>query len=540
MKNIVKKWKVALILVVCIGFALIMACGEISDEENSLELSNEPVERIAAKLGMDFKDLNQKEFEQIQDIALNGGTYEFGNKGVMVIPLGSPKDSGSESQADDATVDQNHPSTNYGSDTVLTAGYYSGLPTYYTFVKNSYNSIDCPSSGAEIDDAELRIYRVSMSYSTSAKACRPTSSWSESTITWSSMPSFTNCGSNSTISSGTGYEYVNAYNVVDDYCNDGYTYRGFVIKGGTSEGYSTFKSYDSGSNWVYLIIEYTICECTSGTCCDGCDYKSSSTVCDTDADCEYGCPWGTSCGDDVGERCRDRYCSGSSASCNGSLGSWKSWSVADSCSAMETCAYGDGSCNYDAGCADDDDSDDDDFVPNDDDATDDDDSVPTLDAPSNLTVDFIGQGTLGNYAELSWQDNTLLETGFELQQKQGLIWDTIASLPRNTEQTTTSGLVCGEIYKWRVRAKALMLVSPWSNIATGTMQCGDDDDSDDDTDDDDQGEDDDSTDDDDSSEDDDAVDDDDTDDDASDDDSNNGGVSNNGDDDDDNSSGCGC
>ena len=77
------------------------------------------------------------------------------------------------------------------------------------------------------------------------------------------------------------------------------------------------------------------CPCASGSCCDGCNYESSNFVCGSDADWEYGCPWGTDCGDDVGVRYRDRYCSGTSSDCNGALGSWKGWETGESCSKNE-------------------------------------------------------------------------------------------------------------------------------------------------------------------------------------------------------------
>ena len=97
------------------------------------------------------------------------------------------------------------------------------------------------------------------------------------------------------------------------------------------------------------------CECSSGPCCDGCHYRPSTYVCNTWTETDYGCPWGTDCGDNVGVRTRTnrRYCSGTSASCNGAIsyGSWSSWSVADNCSSTERCADNDPTCNYDSSCA---------------------------------------------------------------------------------------------------------------------------------------------------------------------------------------------
>ena len=92
------------------------------------------------------------------------------------------------------------------------------------------------------------------------------------------------------------------------------------------------------------------CTCSSGTCCDGCNYKPKSTICQTDADSQYGCPWGTGCGSNVGKGYRDRYCSGSSASCDGSYGSWKNWAKVDTCSSSQICMPGKSTCTNSTSC----------------------------------------------------------------------------------------------------------------------------------------------------------------------------------------------
>ncbi len=59
------------------------------------------------------------------------------------------------------------------------------------------------------------------------------------------------------------------------------------------------------------------CECSSGDCCsNGCNYDDSSTVCGSETG--YQCS-GSDCGDDHQSRDRDRYCSGSSSSCDGKM-----------------------------------------------------------------------------------------------------------------------------------------------------------------------------------------------------------------------------
>ena len=108
---------------------------------------------------------------------------------------------------------------------------------------------------------------------------------------------------------------------------------------------------DSGTYSPWTNLWYCTCECSSGVCCDGCDYKPSSTVCNQQYQTDYGCPWGTVCGDNVGVRYKHQYCSGTSSSCSGSVSNWGSWSVYDSCGDVETCADDDSSCNYEFDCS---------------------------------------------------------------------------------------------------------------------------------------------------------------------------------------------
>ncbi len=155
-----------------------------------------------------------------------------------------------------------------------------------------------------------------------------------------------------------------------------YSYQSQVVYGGNtyecSSGCSGVVTKDSSSKTaVYEMVSQP--ECTSGVCCDiatgkfkssttmcraavgNCDvaeyctgssascpadsYKSSSYVCNSKEQTEYGCPWGTTFGNDVGVRYMERRCSGDSPYCTG-LTSWGSWSVADYCSYSEYCTPG--------------------------------------------------------------------------------------------------------------------------------------------------------------------------------------------------------
>lgn len=95
--------------------------------------------------------------------------------------------------------------------------------------------------------------------------------------------------------------------------------------------------------------------CSSGPCCENGHYKPANTVCDVQFQIIYGCPWGTGCGYDVGERTRSRvrYCSGTSAQCDGKWGNWGPWTpwqVSDYCSYNEVCSVGQPSCQLSSAC----------------------------------------------------------------------------------------------------------------------------------------------------------------------------------------------
>ena len=92
------------------------------------------------------------------------------------------------------------------------------------------------------------------------------------------------------------------------------------------------------------------CECVGGECCDGCYFLPATEVCEPQAESQYDCAGGGGCGEDVRVRFRDRYCSGSSADCDGAYGSWSAPQVADACSDEQSCSPGQESCNEDLDC----------------------------------------------------------------------------------------------------------------------------------------------------------------------------------------------
>ncbi len=86
-----------------------------------------------------------------------------------------------------------------------------------------------------------------------------------------------------------------------------------------------------------------IIQCNSGPCCNLAtqQFRSASYICHSKARIEYSCPWGNQAGSNVGVRYQNRYCSGSSAGCEGEL-KWSNWALHKTCSANEKCE--DGAC----------------------------------------------------------------------------------------------------------------------------------------------------------------------------------------------------
>ena len=81
------------------------------------------------------------------------------------------------------------------------------------------------------------------------------------------------------------------------------------------------------SNWS--TCSSTGCVCSSGDCCDGCNYESTNVDCD--AWTEYQCD-----GNTIEKRTITQYCSGNSAACGGDT-DYSSWSLSKTCSSGYTC-----------------------------------------------------------------------------------------------------------------------------------------------------------------------------------------------------------
>ncbi|MBM4372461.1 MAG: hypothetical protein FJ098_12450, partial [Deltaproteobacteria bacterium] len=77
--------------------------------------------------------------------------------------------------------------------------------------------------------------------------------------------------------------------------------------------------------------------CSSGACCDGCNFKGSSVICDsTPVETAWQCT--SLCGGQVQRRYRYKQCTGSSASCGTGNIQWEpSWTTTATCAANQPC-----------------------------------------------------------------------------------------------------------------------------------------------------------------------------------------------------------
>ncbi len=136
----------------------------------------------------------------------------------------------------------------------------------------------------------------------------------------------------------------------DDYCDKRQDYGCTLCQWGEwdcdadSECYGSLRCLDGAGGLsdgccnlgeIWKADTLKCCQCTEGACCDGCNYRSSSYVCNSDTGSRrYKCE-GNCLDDDILVQKGVQYCSGSSNSCSGSTG-WVDISE-QSCSSSQYC-----------------------------------------------------------------------------------------------------------------------------------------------------------------------------------------------------------
>lgn len=158
----------------------------------------------------------------------------------------------------DSFVSEKYPNTNYYLDTLLRTGYDSIYGARRTYIK-----FDIPSSiqAGTVSSAYLRMEKyVTVAGSTTTTACRATSSWSSSSVTWNNKPGFSTVNAASaSVYSGMWWQ-MNVTGIVKQWVNGTYTNYGFVVKEDLETGgYNVYYSSDAASpHKPELHITYTV------------------------------------------------------------------------------------------------------------------------------------------------------------------------------------------------------------------------------------------------------------------------------------------
>ncbi|MFA6034624.1 MAG: C10 family peptidase [Myxococcota bacterium] len=76
------------------------------------------------------------------------------------------------------------------------------------------------------------------------------------------------------------------------------------------------------------------CKCSTGACCDGCQFRASTFVCDSSAATGFKCDG--DCAGAAMTRTQVRHCSGSADACDGATG-WLDWQLVTQCGASQIC-----------------------------------------------------------------------------------------------------------------------------------------------------------------------------------------------------------
>ncbi|MBI5697962.1 MAG: hypothetical protein HZC29_05675 [Thaumarchaeota archaeon] len=231
--------------------------------------------------------------------------------------------------------------------------YLVDYPCYYPPYQYSYSEVSCDCAN-KVCDASIGCVEC-----TSASHCREKCDATTYVIYWNGY-----CKADNTCGYSSSYDCDNSNGCGSGDKSNYYLYYGCTVTAGTAR--CVVASEDSCADCScscggYNVVETTAngncndgkdndcdgttdsadsgcCVCTSGACCDGCQYRSSTYICNSAYATDYGCPDGTACGNDVKVRYKTRSCSGTSSSCDGTISSdWGSWSLAADCSASQYC-----------------------------------------------------------------------------------------------------------------------------------------------------------------------------------------------------------
>jgi CSLREA domain-containing protein len=169
----------------------------------------------------------------------------------------SPPDCGAETTflaEADAWVEQNSPSGNKGTDTILkvrSTGTSNNFRALVRFALPGSMPDDCV-----IQSARLRLYARSAILGRTLQALPLAAAWTEDTVTWSNQPA--TIGPTATAASGLGYREWNVTSQVQAMLDTGANH-GFLIRDaleGGSGAEQQFHSREQSENWPELVLHF--------------------------------------------------------------------------------------------------------------------------------------------------------------------------------------------------------------------------------------------------------------------------------------------
>ncbi len=154
----------------------------------------------------------------------------------------------------DAWIDQNSPSNNNGSDSILKVLSKSGSDNMRAVVRFALPT-GIPE-GCVVQSATLRLFAASSTGGRTLQALRVTGSWTEGGATWSNQPATS--GAAATTASGSGYRQWNVTAQVQAMFTAGVN-NGFLIRDANENQNheQQFNSRQNGTNTPQLVVTYT-------------------------------------------------------------------------------------------------------------------------------------------------------------------------------------------------------------------------------------------------------------------------------------------
>ena len=153
----------------------------------------------------------------------------------------------------DAWIDQNSPSNNNGSDSILKVLSKSGSDNMRALVRFALPT-GIPE-GCVVQSATLRLFAASAVGGRTLQALQVTGTWTEGGVTWTSQPATT--GPAATTSSGSGYREWNVTAQVQTMFTAGVN-NGFLIRDANKNQNheQQFNSREKGDNLPQLVVTY--------------------------------------------------------------------------------------------------------------------------------------------------------------------------------------------------------------------------------------------------------------------------------------------